>query len=118
MTFLGQIYFANKNLEFAPAELLAIQLYSCFDCCNNTVVEIDERAELNTEIQVEQQVDCRDIAWVKRIDPAPASEVDQFWDDGEILPDHEHLLCDKIGGCFPTVDHVERLRSNGGLLPS
>ena len=105
MTFLAQIYFEGKDLDFVTPDLIAIQLYSCFKCYEDTVAEITNASELNKTGSGEYTPDCQDITWVLKSDPEPTADTGQYWDDGEILPDHEHLLYDKIGGCFPTVDH-------------
>ena len=126
MTFLCQIYLDDKQLEFASTELRAIQLYSCFSCHKNSIAELDQDSKLNQEhagnqlSQLEFETSIhgtysrilwnrftywRDINWIERSDPAPSTDIERFWDDGEIRPEYVHLLADKIGGCFPTVDH-------------
>ena len=126
MTFLCQIYFSDKELDFVSHELLAIQLYSCFDCFECRIETILDNAELNSELDGQQlsQIEYaestagttysrvlwgeytywRDIVWHRQTDPSPTQNVDAFWNDDELLPEHQHLLDDKFGGCFPTVD--------------
>ena len=109
--FLLQLYFQGKQLSFVPRELMAIQLYSCSKCICTEVVPIALDAPL---LDAAEQTPCvseidktlwRDIRWVDRDDPQPTRDVDPFWDGDDIRPEYRHLLDDKLGGCFPTVDH-------------
>ena len=109
--FLLQLYFEGKTLAFVPSELMAIQLYSCSKCQFTSVVPITFSApQLNAAAPsfYPPEMDAtlwQDIRWTEMDDPQPTRAVDEFWDDDDIRPEYLHLLNDKLGGCFPTVDH-------------
>ena len=109
--FLLQLYFEGKTLAFVPRELMGIQLYSCNKCVFTSVVPITINAlQLDAAAPSIQPSEIdpalrQDIHWTEMDDPQPTRVVDEFWDNDDIRPEYLHLLDDKLGGCFPTVDH-------------
>ena len=119
MQFLAQIYFQGKVIEFINSDCMAIQLYSCPDCMENRIIALSDTAKVNGDgsgrAWPKTQYWC-DINWTEQTDPAPSADVGQYWRDDNILPEYEHLLNDKIGGFFPTVDHDGTTASELGIV--
>ena len=108
MSFVAQLYFQDKDLPFLDSCLLGVQLFSCDRCLHDIVLPIPEHAgsnESRTGKAWHKLNQWRDIKWVVRDDPEPTDDTEQFWVGDVLAPEYAHLLDDKIGGCFPVVDH-------------
>lgn len=124
LTFLMQIYVDDKDL-FDNA-WLALHLYECDDCGEQKLLALQKDARQNVDregvplfqldwelnnvgvpysrVEWGEYIAWQDITCLRREDPDPTDDIEQFWNGTEPKEEFAHLFEDKLGGCFPWCD--------------